>query len=227
MIIFNVKDKSFNDVTLPSIVLMKAFENQYHTGLLYKDHDGNKILHLAWHRNMQSISPTDEYIWTEIQAEPLTSRQISAACRLIWKEERKSSIPYGFGSPIFVFDSRTGEYIVKDINIGLTCSSFVLAILSFIGFDLIDYNSWPTDYKEAKEWQVKMISLLSQSPRKEKEHIDILEKQVGNTRYLPQQVFASASSPPMGYDKANELSLKVIKVIEKWDFELKSNNSQN
>ncbi len=220
MKLFNINDKLFFDVKIVSVVLRKINNEQYHSGLLYKSDEGNKILHLAWHRDLQSIEPTKPYIWIELPISESRSRQVAGMCRLIWKENKNNKIPYAFNSPINVFDPITGTFKINNDNVGLTCSSFVLAVLNVSGLDLVIYNSWPKNQSEAILWQNQMTQYLEQNGA-ESEHIERVREQLGNERFVPTQVFASVSSPPMDYDTAKELSSVVIDYIEKWVEKLK------
>lgn len=213
MNILSISDKSFDDIGTVSLVIEKTGQNQYHTGILYKAIDDKpKVIHLEWHKKLSNSDPQNNYLWIELQIHPTRARQISAMCRLIWEENKKNSIPYGFSSPKNTFNPTTGEYIVNGFNIGLTCASFVLATLNATGIDLIKYETWPEKTSESTDWQKKVIEWMNKT-QVEKEHIDKVKQEIGKVRYIPTEVFASsknAGKPPMEYNEAKILSKLVI-----------------
>lgn len=219
MNITSIFDKSFDAISTVSLVIEKTGQDQYHTGILYKDIDNNpKVLHLEWHKILSNSIPKDDYLWIELKINPIRSRQISAMCRLILEENKKNSIPYGFSSPKNTFNTLTGEYIVNGFNIGLTCASFVLATLNATGLDLIKYETWPESTTESIKWQEKVIEWLRKTGV-ENGHIEKVQNELGNVRYIPTEVFASsknAGKPPMEYNEAKILSKLVISKLDDW-----------
>jgi hypothetical protein len=106
-------------------------------------------------------------------------------------------IPY---SLFFKSTSFTDEGVLKlgDNELGLSCSTFVLAILEKAGVQLIKLDDWDVR-EEDKSAHSDLIVLLRKYQRGfsiSTTHIENVEKEVGCVRYRPQEVAAAAILNP-------------------------------
>ena len=152
---------------------------------------------MAWHyllKHETSINQDfEEYIWIQSRIPNIRQNAIGAMCRRIIKRN-KSDIPYGLlykGNSSF---TQEGIFTIAEEENGLTCATFVLAVFSACGINLIDLSSWP-NRKEDKIWHGHIINSLkrsSQSFNITDDHIKNVENEVGCARYKPEEVGVSS-----------------------------------
>jgi hypothetical protein len=77
---------------------------------------------------------------------------------------------------------------------GLTCSTFVLAVLSSVRINLVKLAEWPSrpaDVARHKE----LLDLLDGDPKVSRDHVAAVRAEVTCVRYRPEEVAGAASSP--------------------------------
>ncbi len=115
-----------------------------------------------------------------------------------------TNLPYNFRFPNDVFDKETGELLLKRGE-GLTCSTFVLALLEATGTSLVRREEWPQrpDDKARHETLVegRRQSFLAGNDNKLSddalEHLAFMNLQVNSVRIRPEETAASASVRPL------------------------------
>jgi hypothetical protein len=177
-------------------IAIKRTEDGFHTGLIYcSKKDEPWMMHLAWHLIYKHESlPANEYHWVRISY-PLSRLKASVKyCEHISK--RIKGIPYGnryLGGQI----NEKGKYIPSsEEENGLTCATFILAILKGMGIQLIDIDSWqsrPNDV-DFQNWIVSKMQKSSEITVKE-EHIEKIKEKHG-IRYRAEEVTGAASLAP-------------------------------
>lgn len=171
--------------------------DSYHSGVIYRQNPNSapRLLHLAWHfdlRNESSICP--QSIWSSPNIPEPRLKQVAASCRLIWKKHEKQGLPYAFSSPKAFFDL-SGDFISRPNRIGLTCSSFVLAVFHHARIHLLDYGTWQHRDEDLKR-KDDLLDYLSKTKSVDSNHIDAVNKQVHLFRYSPIDVITSAALFP-------------------------------
>lgn len=164
---------------------------RWHIGIVHGSR-GKEILllHLAWHHRLCNESPGDEIAWIQLQLPALRLRSIAAFCRLVWRRHRLGGLPYAFRYAETSFAS-DGRLRLGATEHGLTCATFVLALLRATGVELMDLSTWPTRPDDAA-WHAEVIELLRRHGAPP-EHIARVRSEVGCARFRPQEVAGACS----------------------------------
>lgn len=129
-------------------------ENQsFHCGLLYKIQNGKSsrsfMIHLTLpntvvNEDVLPLSNRRKYFWDKFIGIPNETLMLLATkCETIFNSNNQSGINYGL---IYDKDSQfdiAGNLVLGKKADGLTCSTFVLAVLNSVGIKLIDETKWP------------------------------------------------------------------------------------
>ena len=187
-----------------------------HSGLLYRVDDGGpRISHLAWHFDLRDEPANDPYLWADVGLDEDNSRMVAAW--LYARHNSPSDIPYGIDSAGACFDKTTQEFIPPPLGKGLTCSTYIVAVLKHLGFSLLLESSWPADRQEDHSWQQAVIDKMKEG-QASAEYVASAEKDVGAKRYRPAEVVGAAtlSSPwPVTFVDAASVAQSVIQDVER------------
>jgi hypothetical protein len=120
------------------------------------------------------------------------------------------NIPYGFSYEGSAFNP-DGSFVPPPIGQGLTCSTFVVKVVSSAGFNLLDMTSWQGSDGD-DEWRAKIVGWLEKCENVDKGHIDALREDNNAMRIRPEHVIAAGISDPwpVGFDDANEIAQQVL-----------------
>lgn len=113
-------------------------------------------------------------------------------CRRIIKRNQ-NSIPYGLLYKGGTFTNE-GLLTLSDEENGLTCATFVLAVFSSCGINLINLSNWPIR-DEDRIWHRRIIQTLEETSQRfniTKEHMNNVKNEVGCSRYKPEEVGVSS-----------------------------------
>jgi hypothetical protein len=174
-----------------------------HVGLLYRFQGELFLLDLMWHENLRV-----EKIGVDVREEPMLCvipnflpeemNDATVTCALI--VDRKLSgrdpqrIPYGFGLPLNARVNDEGELIWGG-GVGLTCSTFVLAVLDAASIPFIDVSGWvnrPGD----NERHAQLLNAMEEHAV-HSEHIEKVRRELPCIRVRPEEVAAAALSPEL------------------------------
>jgi hypothetical protein len=114
-------------------------------------------VHLAWHYCLKNepIESFRRYVAFQLRI-PQTHQAVVAATARWIAQNNKKGVPYGFGSAGF---SGSGVYESRGAS-GMTCVSFVLAILEQAGVNIVNRDEWnavPVD----SEWISHIIQMMN------------------------------------------------------------------
>ena len=187
-------DKPYDQINYVALAIKTVDDDQRHIGILFRDDRGRKVtfLHLAFHLQLRIEAPNPTYWWIDPAIDPRRLRHLAGICRQI-SAANGSDFPYGFSSPNDWFDEETLERLHGPSKIGLTCSTFILAVFRTGGLMLLDHEEWPhRDGDEA--WQRHVIGQLEEygAPAN---HIAAVQKDIGAVRVRPEEVGAAAALP--------------------------------
>lgn len=193
---------------------------QRHIGILHRQSGHQaEVLHLAWHCRLENSTLLPKYmsLWIAPNYPEPRLRSLAAWCRRIWKANSNDGIPYAFSHPDDCFDIATAKFLMGPSVFGLTCASFVLAVLDRAGLRLVDYSTWPIGREGDQEWQEKIITDLSR--RAASEHIEHVRSEIGAVRYRPEEVAAAVAHapPPAPFDIAAEIGGRIVDRIQSLD----------
>ncbi|MGA2292624.1 hypothetical protein, partial [Bradyrhizobium sp.] len=98
---------------------------------------------------------------------------------------------------------------------GLTCATYIVAILKSLGFPLLLEDSWPIDRADDQLWQRAIIEELRKSGAEE-DYIAVAQNDVGAKRYRPAEVVGSATNAawPVVFSDATALAAAVLADVQ-------------
>ena len=184
---------------------------QRHCGALYSPNDDEvRFLHLAFHYDLRNELLNATYWWAKSGLQPENQMIMAAlACNIA---EADPPIPYGFDMQGNIFDPGSGELQPGPPGTGLTCASFVLAMLKTYGFEPIDFSKWSTRDEDA-QWQARILAAMQQNGASE-QHINAVRDGSVALRFRPEEVVATSSQDadnwPYEQDQAVKLAQEVL-----------------
>lgn len=178
-----------------------------HCGLLYRNDDGAlRLLHLAWHDLMRD-EPARESCgasagWVVLPIPEERAEVVASFCSLLVERVSDGRVPYALSYRGARFHPERGTLELSSGEHGLTCATFVVAVLRGAGVHLLDEASWRPRPEDAG-WQRKIVALLERHGAPEA-HVDAVRSQVGCARIRPEEVAASAAatSVPASFEHA-------------------------
>ena len=218
-----------NDVSPPLAIaiagnIVTQDRNQNHIAVVYRGDDRAYYLaHLAWHYRFRHELWDCRYYWVEL---PGVSEEVQETLAdwivLVASKAADIPIPYSIVfSPDRSFDA-AGEYIDSNDGRGLTCATFVLALLSDFGMPIADLTTWPKGRIEDQTWAVKILSYLhceisSKYPNLLPKFAQQWNERMQLRRYRPEEVAACAysySGLPVSFDDASVLGRRISEYIK-------------
>jgi hypothetical protein len=199
----NANNESLDPIIGIAVCLVDASVPATHSGIVFRESsDKARLLHFAFQATVSEDAFPDsrhKYYWTRLN---IDSDRASAAAGLCRRVVRRSKLfpreyPYGIHYEGGNFASN-GMIQLVGKEIGLTCASFVLAVLGNCGYDLVNISTWPPSYDE--KWHNWIVSILEgfarDHPHKvEQGHVDGVRNEKTCTRVRPEEVVAAANCP--------------------------------
>lgn len=169
-----------------------------HTGVVYKEPDERpRVLHLAFHAYLQDESLPSaqvDYHWTRLRIDADRAASLSGFCRRVAK--RRPRIKYGI---VYEGDrlADDGTVQLSGNAIGLTCATFVLAVLKWAGFEPLKLETWP-NRNDDEAWHRHIVKMLinvhcSRPDSPTSDHIVDVAWERGCARFRPEEVAASCA----------------------------------
>ena len=199
---------AFGDV---AVVAMRG-AIRTHAGIVYLTAaEGHRFLHLRFHHDLERTAPPTAGLFANVD---LPSRLTPHLLMLLEKLEpaNRRSINYALRYDGTVrFDVDDGHIVLGTACIGLTCSTFVLAVFDSIGFPLVEVESW-VERPDDAEVRAALLALLQ--GREDAGHIDhgytakVRAEAEHCTRVRPEDVLAAViePEPPHQFDKISARS---------------------
>jgi hypothetical protein len=156
-----------------------------------------RFLHLAWHRWLRDDDGVrDTYRCLPLAAVPsVLEPTIVAQCKRSAAADR-TGIPYGFGyEPVSVSRDPTTDALVLRGPSGLTCATFVLALLELANVRLADLTGWG-DREGDAEWKTSIVEALEENGVDEA-HVAAVRADTDHARVRPEDVGGSATVSPL------------------------------
>ena len=104
--------------------------------------------------------------------------------------------------------------IAAGVGAGLTCATYILAVLDSIGLALLDEQTWSARPDDAA-WQERILALLRETPGVPLAHLQAVMNTVGIERIRPEEVagcFASFPSP-FNFENATSLGAQILEEL--------------
>lgn len=191
-------------------VICRTEQGNLHAGLLYRASNGTAaVLHLGWQDRLYTDWAWPR-LWAAPDVEPERLRSVAGMCRLIWKRYQETRrFPYAIAFKGTSFDA-SGKLVLSAGAQGLTCATFILAVLNSVGLNLIDEESWPIRSEEDRRF-VESLSFATPT------HLELLKKETeaGCRRIRPEEVVgACASDPPAKFDASREAGDRIVSRLD-------------
>jgi len=183
------------------VAILKTSHGNFHVGLLYRNPSTREpvVLHHPWHRTpLQEDPDTSRYAWVENKLSPLIARLIVARCRAVF-EKNKEGLAYAFQYSAETHFNGDGLLVSGKGNHGLTCATFILAVLNGCGIKILDESNWPHSSSD-DPWAQEILAWLE---RFDPDHTALLGQCTEAwARFCPEDVAAASGlpirSPPPG-----------------------------
>lgn len=178
---------------VPAAALAIPTNNREHVGIIFLDDDGHPhLLHLASHYSLQCDDQIDGHAWVFPAIAPELLPSVAAMCARVVKRNA-AGIPYGFRYDATRFTT-DGQLTLGTAERGLTCATFVLAVLRSAGVELLARTEWP---KRADD-QVRFTRIHRSLTRlgADDAHLDAIEAEIDSVRFRPMEVAGASSEPP-------------------------------
>lgn len=194
-----------------------------HCSILYKWDDEIRTIDFYGQFVRKNITIGDlghlDYLYVrynrDIIIDPIAD-QVPPLCELV--KEKNDKITYGIRFTESRF-SQEGELILTNGDFGLTCATFVLALLESAGITLINLAAWENREEDAL-WQKGVLEYYEHrnnaSPGKYDSLIGHYKTAIGCFRYRPEEVTAasSASELPSGFEYCEEYGRRINDALE-------------
>lgn len=192
-------------------ILARTPHGNLHAGLVYLRGGAIQFLHLAWQDTLNDHWPLGG-VWACPMVEPERLESVAAMCRLVWKEyERSRRFPYALRFDGTSFDP-SGRLVLGHGARGLTCATFILAVLSSVGIILVDEGSWPTRKAEDERF-LEVLSRFATA-----DHMAILRQEIsdGVRRIWPDEVLGACTVPslPAAFEVARHAADAALAVLD-------------
>lgn len=151
-----------------------------------------ELIHLAFHYRLSCERELDGYYC----AVPMIPKErivhIVALCDVVKERYPDGKLAFAVRYLGEKFDPVTGEYL-SGIGRGLTCATFVLALLRTIGIDLIALETWKIREEDTR-WHLDDIVPALIGNNADTEHIEAVKAQSPCARFRPQEVMAAMTT---------------------------------
>lgn len=172
-----------------------------HAGLLYwEPGETPRVLHLAFHvwlRDQELPNNECRYFWAELPVDEDSAATIAGHIRNV--RDLSPKVPYGilYEGGRFAED---GTALLEGRTVGLTCATFVLAVLSTANYQLIDIDTWQPRSEDGA-WHDYIVEMLMRYRQGREqiltvEHIDRVRRERGCVRYRPEDVAVATQLQP-------------------------------
>lgn len=183
------------------VVVLDNGHDGTHAGIVFvadPDAAPPKFLHLAFHHDLVVGPPPGAGLYGAVDVPKRLKNHLLMLLEQV-EPANHDTINYAFGfSGATHFDLNTARIVVGGDDVGLTCSTFVLAVFASVGFPLLVLTPWAPRAGDA-EVMASIINLLQR--REDEGHIEAgyTEKArrnaEGASRYRPEDVLAAATEP--------------------------------
>jgi hypothetical protein len=204
---------AFDNVRDLGAIIKESWPGQQHVGFLFKDGDQPaEIVHLKFHYKLTRELPSNDYYWIQSALDEVSRRVIKAAVIEVSSNDQLP-IPY---SPIYegvYFNKSTLRYVRNATGDGLTCATFILAVLEAIGFQLLDVRTWKSRVEDKNNIDL-LLKILSDHAGQE--HVEAIRARPHGIRFRPEEVAGAFSEAtlPVGFDHAEALGKQVLQAIK-------------
>jgi hypothetical protein len=195
---------------LAAVVLCRTPHGNLHAGLLFKVHGEPHVLHLGWEDQLRNHWDLGG-LWTAPEVQPEHLFVLARMCRMVWRRfESERKLPYALGYMGTTFDS-DGRLVLASGARGVTCATFILAVLGSVGIELVDEPTWPVREDEDRAFIESVRGFATPSL------LAVLEDEVdqGVRRIRPDEVMAACRLDlPARFPDTRALADEIVALLD-------------
>lgn len=168
---------------------------RWHAGMLHRPQEEVvNMLDLANDHWLRNSPPSNKYAWVQLELPAVRLLSVAAMCRRIAKLYASPArrLPYAFRYIETIF-SVDGKMLLGKSEHGLTCATFILAVLKSAGVDLLKLGEWPQRDGDVDRHR-ELLAMLQGDSNVSRAHIAEVAAEVRCVRYRPEEVVGAASS---------------------------------
>jgi hypothetical protein len=204
--------RPFDEVRQFGAVIKRVEPDQLHVGFLYKLGDERaRMVHLAWHNRLTDEDPVPDYFWIQCGLPDTVRNVIAPALAGVAQDQQ---LPY---SPLYegiYFVDGTLRYNRNSPGEGLTCATFLMAVLDALGYPLFNAAEWHAR-PEDEAWTERIIRRLAASPGVSTDHTEAIRARPRGARFRPEEVSGSLSEAvvPVSFVRAEQLGRQLLQEL--------------
>jgi hypothetical protein len=195
-----------------------------HTGIVYRGVAGKlRMADMAWHQMFRDneYDPRWDYYCAVPQFDdPVVAEAFADWCAHVAASLARRRPPYNFLSPDNTdFDSE-GNWICRDPDSGMNCSSFVVAVFQKYNIPLANVRTWPLGLPQDVEEQTALVRQLlnSEDPAARAQAVKISPQIGRHPRIRPEETAGACledeSARPVDHPQCAANGARVLK---EWD----------
>lgn len=187
-------DVPFEGLRSAGVAITLTGPERWHAGMLHRPQEEVvNMLDLANDHWLRNSPPSNKYAWVQLELPAVRLLSVAAMCRRIAKlyASPARGLPYAFRYKDTVF-SADGKMLLGKSEHGLTCATFILAVLKSAGVDLLKLDEWPQRDGDMDRHR-ELLTMLQGDPNVSRAHIAEVTGEVRCVRYRPEEVVGAAS----------------------------------
>lgn len=191
MAVLEAEGRPFAEVQFAGLAVRRT-RLGLHSGFLYQRRGGEpRILHLAFHYDLRDDQAASPYRWAQIGLDEVNKEFLAELAHRV--AHGKPSIAYGFNAAGIAIDPESGEVLPAPTGHGLTCATFITALLRAHAYELVDLDTWP-ERADDIPFQGEIVSSLREHGASD-DHVDAVQADIGSKRLRPDEVVGSGVLP--------------------------------
>ena len=178
--------------------------------------DDFSFCHLGFHFDLRNQKFDPRYNWILSKLDDVNQLAIASYVQLI-ADSNPLGLPYSFANYGGNFDPLTGVYLSDEDGEGLTCATFVTAVMLKLGWNLVNFESW-----EARDDDVPVQQQIVQwliDAGATDEHINTQKEGIGAPRLRAEEAAYAAGQDedewPMHYNHCCAGGAKLLEDIKR------------
>ena len=188
-------DVPLEELRSAGVAMALTGQGSWHAGMLHRpQEEAVNMLDLANDHWLRNSPPSNKYAWVQLELPAVRLLSVAAMCRRITKlyTSPARGLPYAFRYQKTVFNV-DGKILFGKSEHGLTCATFILAVLKSAGVDLLKLGEWPQRDDDMDRHR-ELLAMLQGDSNVSKAHIAEVAAEVNCVRYRPEEVVGAASS---------------------------------
>lgn len=199
------------------LVVGRMPQGHFHAGITYRWRGQLFLYHQAFHYDtkLEAFDPGVAGLGgysTVITLRLRPDRQRAVAGFLNDMGKKNPQFPYSLRhDPKARIDASLGRLVTEEGK-GLSCVTFVLAVLNSSQVRLVDGSTWPKDRPADLEAQKKLIAMLKRYANPTPEHLQAVEEEKGCVRVRPEEMGGAGCylKWPVGFSEAEPASIYLL-----------------